>query len=54
MRNLSSVPEQWRTAIRNNGGGFINHIFGTVEEGVKKGFQPRVTLGTNLNQLNLE
>ena len=30
----------------------ISH--GTVEEGVKKGFQPRVTLGTNLNQLNLE
>lgn len=27
MRNLSSVPEQWRTTIRNNGGGFINHIF---------------------------
>ena len=27
MRNLSSVPEEWRTAIRNNGGGFINHIF---------------------------
>lgn len=27
MRNLSSVPEPWRTAIRNNGGGFINHIF---------------------------
>ena len=27
MRNLSSVPEQWRTAIRNNGGGFINHVF---------------------------
>ena len=27
MRNLSSVPEQWRTTLRNNGGGFINHIF---------------------------
>ena len=27
MRNLSSIPETWRTAIRNNGGGFINHIF---------------------------
>ena len=27
MRNLSQVPPEWRTAIRNNGGGFINHIF---------------------------
>ena len=27
MRNLSSVPDQWRTVIRNNAGGFINHIF---------------------------
>lgn len=26
MRNLSGVPEQWRTTIRNNGGGFVNHI----------------------------
>ena len=27
MRNLSQVPPEWQTAIRNNGGGFINHIF---------------------------
>jgi len=25
IKNLSSVPEDIRTAVRNNGGGFINH-----------------------------
>lgn len=27
LQQLSAVPEQWRTAIRNNGGGYLNHIF---------------------------
>jgi superoxide dismutase, Fe-Mn family len=27
IRNLNSVPEDIRTAVRNNGGGFINHNF---------------------------
>src|SRR5688572_193477 len=27
IRNLSTVPEDIRTAVRNNGGGFINHNF---------------------------
>lgn len=26
LKNLNSVPEKWRTAIRNNGGGYFNHI----------------------------
>ncbi|MGH2515840.1 MAG: superoxide dismutase, partial [Ktedonobacterales bacterium] len=25
MRNLNSVPENIRTAVRNNGGGHVNH-----------------------------
>ena len=25
--HLSDVPEQWRSVLRNNGGGYINHIF---------------------------
>lgn len=27
LQRLSEVPEQWRTKLRNNGGGFINHVF---------------------------
>lgn len=26
LKDLSSVPEKWRTAIQNNGGGYVNHI----------------------------
>lgn len=27
LSQLGDVPEQWQTALRNNGGGFANHIF---------------------------
>lgn len=27
LANLDSVPEQFRTAIRNHGGGYLNHTF---------------------------
>ena len=27
LERLDEVPEEWRTAVRNNGGGFVNHIF---------------------------
>lgn len=26
LQHLPEVPRQWRTSIRNNGGGFVNHI----------------------------
>lgn len=26
LKNINKVPEKWRTAIRNNGGGYVNHI----------------------------
>src|SRR5512138_1315951 len=25
LRNLNAIPEEIRTAVRNNGGGFVNH-----------------------------
>ena len=27
LQNIESVPEKWRAAIRNNGGGYFNHLF---------------------------
>ena len=49
MRNLSSVPEKWRTAIRNNGGGFVNHIFYfvTMRNKVYNGPQDRLAEQVN-------
>ena len=27
LKHLDDVPEQWQTSLRNNGGGYLNHIF---------------------------
>ena len=27
LGSLSDIPEKWRTALRNNAGGYVNHIF---------------------------
>ena len=27
LQHISQVPEKWRTVLRNNGGGFANHVF---------------------------
>ena len=27
LKNLNKVPEKWRTSLRNNGGGYVNHIY---------------------------
>ncbi len=27
LQRLADVPEQWRERLRNNGGGFVNHVF---------------------------
>ena len=27
LQNIESVPDKWRAAIRNNGGGYFNHLF---------------------------
>jgi len=46
IKNLSSVPESIRTAVRNNGGGHYNHsIFWTIM-GANKGGNPVGDLST--------
>lgn len=27
LKRLDQVPEKWQTALKNNGGGYVNHIF---------------------------
>ena len=27
LARISEVPNEWKTVLRNNGGGFVNHIF---------------------------
>jgi superoxide dismutase, Fe-Mn family len=45
MRNLTAVPEEIRTAVRNNGGGHANHsLFWTVI-GPKGGGEPTGNVG---------
>jgi Fe-Mn family superoxide dismutase len=49
MRQLSSVPEDIRTAIRNNGGGHSNHsLFWTVM-GPGQGGEPKGDVGEAIN-----
>src|SRR3989344_6841488 len=37
IRNINDFPEDKRTAIRNNGGGYVNHnlFFGTLKKDVE-------------------
>jgi len=46
IRNLSSVPEDIRTVVRNNGGGHWNHTFFWQIMGPGKGGEPGGELGT--------
>ena len=41
MKNINTVPESVRTAIRNNGGGHWNHTFFWESMGPKKGGEPQ-------------
>jgi Fe-Mn family superoxide dismutase len=46
LKDLNSIPEDIRGAVRNNGGGYFNHnLFWTVM-GPKAGGQPQGTLAT--------
>src|SRR2546425_4920097 len=45
IKNLNAVPENIRTAVRNNGGGHINHSMFWTIMGPKAGGQPSGALG---------
>jgi Fe-Mn family superoxide dismutase len=49
LKDLNSIPEDIRGAVRNNGGGFFNHnLFWTVM-GAKAGGQPQGALATAID-----
>ena len=47
--NLSAVPENIRTAVRNNGGGHVNHSMFWVIMGPNAGGAPTGDIATQLN-----
>ena len=50
MRNLDSVPDDIRTAVRNNGGGHANHSLFWEIMGPNGGGQPSGPLATAIDQ----
>jgi superoxide dismutase, Fe-Mn family len=50
LRDLNQVPEEIRTVIRNNGGGFYNHNIYWAIMGPNKGGQPTGRLSDAINQ----
>jgi len=49
VRNLSAVPENIRTAVRNNGGGHLNHSMFWLMMGSNSGGEPTGDLATAIN-----
>ena len=50
VKNLGSVPEDIRTAVRNNGGGHVNHSMFWQIMGPKAGGEPGGKLGEAIKQ----
>ncbi len=50
LRNLNGVPEDIRTAVRNNGGGHVNHTMFWQVMGPKKGGEPTGALANAIKQ----
>jgi Fe-Mn family superoxide dismutase len=50
LRSLDSVPDDIRTTVRNNGGGFTNHALFWQIMGPNAGGQPGGTLGSAIQQ----
>jgi superoxide dismutase, Fe-Mn family len=49
LSDLSKVPEDIRTAVRNNGGGYYNHILYWSNMGPNAGGEPQGDLATAIN-----
>ena len=49
IKDLSAVPEDIRTAVRNNGGGHANHSFFWKIMGPNAGGEPSGKLGDDIN-----
>lgn len=49
LRNLEDLPEEIRTAVRNNGGGHVNHSFFWPSLSPKGVGEPRGALATAIN-----
>src|SRR5262245_66558682 len=49
IRNLSAVPEDIRTAVRNNGGGHVNHTMFWQIMGPKAGGAPSGAIADAIN-----
>jgi Fe-Mn family superoxide dismutase len=49
LRNINTVPEDIRTAVRNNGGGHVNHTMFWQIMGPKAGGQPSGAIATAIN-----
>ena len=49
VKNLASIPENIRTAVRNNGGGHYNHSLFWVSMGPNGGGEPGGALGDAIN-----
>src|SRR5205807_2664617 len=50
IKNLNAVPEDIRTAVRNNGGGHVNHSMFWLIMGPKAGGPPSGALGEAINK----
>ena len=50
IRDLNAVPEDIRTAVRNNGGGHVNHSMFWVIMGPKTGGEPGGKLGEEIKK----
>jgi Fe-Mn family superoxide dismutase len=51
IKNLNSVPENIRTAVRNNGGGHYNHTLFWSIMGANAGGEPGGDLGSSINEV---
>jgi Fe-Mn family superoxide dismutase len=50
LRNLNAIPEEIRTAVQNQGGGYVNHTFFWKIMGPKRGGKPKGELAQAIDK----